>query len=410
MKYRKRLFEDKLRRLGAHFPVILLTGARQVGKSTLLEHLLPQAKRIVFDPIIDVANARKDPELFLDHLTFPVILDEIQYAPELLPVIKRRVDQNKTPGQYWLTGSQNLSLLANVAESLAGRAGILSLYPMTFSERYINASAWIIDYLQDPHAFLKSVTSFNRVWHNETLASVIWKGGYPGVIDVDNEILSDVLDSYWKTYIERDVRLIAEVSDLQEFSRFTQLAANLTAQEIQFTQLGREIGISHQTAQRWLNILKSTYQWSELQAYSGNTIKRVSGKAKGYFMDTAMSAYQMHISSPNALLSHPKLGALFETYVVNDIQRQLTMIQGKPALYHWRSHGGAEVDLIIEMDNVYHLIEIKCKTRPVKSDLRGIQAFRETYPDLNYAPSLLICATSEVMPLSNDCFAMPYDL
>ena len=121
-----------------------------------------------------------------------------------------------------------------------------------------------------------------------------------------------------------------------------------------------------------------------------------------------MSAYQMHISSSNALLSHSKLGALFETYIVNDIRRQLTIMQGKPALYHWCSHGGAEVGLIIEMDNVYHLIEIKCKTRPTKSDLRGIQAFRETYPDLNYAPSLLICATPEVMPLSRDCFALPF--
>lgn len=410
MKYRKRLLEDKLKRLSAHFPVMVLTGARQVGKSTLLEQMLPNARRIVFDPVIDVGNARQDPELFLDHLTLPVILDEIQYAPELLPVIKRRVDEKKAPGQYWLTGSQNLSLLHNVSESLAGRAGILSLFPMTLAERYANAGTWMVDYLQNPQMFLNSISATKFTLSKETLASVLWKGGYPGLIDVDNEIAGDVFDSYWKTYIERDVRLIAEVSDLHEFSRFAQLAANLTAQEIQFTQLGREIGISHQTAQRWLNILKSTYQWDELPAYSGNTLKRVSGKAKGYFMDTAMSAYQMHITSPEALLSHPKLGALFETYVVNDIRRQLTSMSGKPALYHWRSHGGAEVDLIIEINNVYHLIEIKCKTRPIKSDLRGIQAFRETYPDLHYAPALLICAVSEVMPLDHECFAVPYNL
>lgn len=385
MKYRKRLLEEKLKRLGDYFPVIILTGARQVGKSTLLKHLLPDAQHITFDPTIDVGNARKDPELFLDHLACPVILDEIQYAPELLSVIKRRVDENKQPGQYWLTGSQHLSVLKGVSESLAGRAAVLSLFPMTFSECYGNSDAWIIDYLKEPQVFLKKKVS---ILDHESLTSVLWRGGYPGVLDMDNDILSDALEFYWRTYIERDVRLISEVSDLQEFSRFVQLAANLTAQEIQFTQLGREIGISHQTARRWLNILKSTYQWEELPAYSGNTIKRLSGKNKGYFMDSGMVAHWMHVSTPNALLGHPNLGALFETYIVNDIQRQLTVMSGRPALYHWRSHGGAEVDLVIEMDNIYHLVEIKCKTRPSKSDLRGILAFKETYPDLHYAPSL----------------------
>lgn len=406
MNYKKRLLESKLLQLGAYFPVVVLTGARQVGKSTLLKHLMPKTRHITFDPVIDVGNARQDSELFLNQLHPPVILDEIQYSPELLTVIKRFVDENKQPGQYWLTGSQNLSVLKNVSESLAGRAALLSLYPMTISERYDDAYSWIVDFLKDPRLFLNKTNK--RLSPNISLTSILWKGGYPGLIELKDELQQDALDSYLRTYVERDIRLLSDVNDLQEFSRFVQLVANLTAQEIQFSHLGREVGISPQTAQRWLNILKSTYQWIEIPPYFGNTIKRISSKGKGYFVDTSMACHLMHISSPHALLGHPKLGALFETLIVNDILRQLPLLQGRPAIYHWRSHGGAELDLLLEMDNIYYPIEIKCKTRPSKIDLRGIKAFRETYPHLNYAPALLICAINEIQALGDDCYAVPF--
>jgi predicted AAA+ superfamily ATPase len=410
MKYKKRLLQDKLTRLGEHFPVVVLTGARQVGKSTLFKHLHPHARHIIFDPTIDIGNARQDPELFLDQITLPVILDEIQYCPELLPVIKRRVDEKKMPGQYWLTGSQNLSVLKNVSESLAGRAALQSLYPMTIAERYDHASSWFLRFQKNPYDFLMSPMKRVTSSQNINLFSMLWNGGYPGLLSMADDLHSDMLDSYLRTYIERDIRLLSDISDLQDFSRYVQLLANLTAQEIQFNQLGREIGISPQTAKRWLNILVNTYQWIELPAYSGNTIKRISLKSKGYYIDTGMAAHLMHISSPAALAGHPKLGALFETCIINDILRQLPLLPGKPAIYHWRSHAGAEVDMILELDNTFYLIEVKCKSRPSKADMRGIQAFRETYPTLNYAPSIIICAVNEVTPLSSDCFAIPFDL
>lgn len=408
MNYRKRLLENKLKRLSQHFPAIVLTGARQVGKSTLIKHLLPKARHVTFDPVIDIDNARRDPEFFLDHQKTPVILDEIQYAPELLSVIKRRVDENKSPGQYWLTGSQNLSLLKNVSESLAGRAALLSLYPMTLAERYGHATSWITDFIKAPEDFLNHHHA--TIVTNETLASIVWKGGYPGLISLAEDLYTDALDSYLHTYVERDVRLLSEVSDLQEFSRFVQLLANLTAQEIRFSTLGRDVGISPQTAQRWLNLLISTYQWIDIPAYAGNTIKRISTKSKGYFIDTALACHLMHVSTPTALLGHPRLGFLFETYVANDIMRQLPLLQGKPAIYHWRTHAGAEVDLILELDNVYYLIEIKCKKRPTLNDMSGIKSFRETYPHLKFAPALIICAIDQITPMGNNCFAVPFNL
>lgn len=410
MNYKKRLLEDKLTLLSQHFPIIVLTGARQVGKSTLFKHLHSEAQHIVFDPVIDIGNARQDPELFLNHLRLPVILDEIQYAPELLPAIKRRVDEKPGFGQYWLTGSQNLSVLKSVSESLAGRAAILSLYPMTLAEYYDSATSWLASFFADPQAFLKKQHSLLTQTNEQTLVSVVWKGGYPGLMTIDNSLQADALESYFRTYIERDVRLISEVSDLQLFARFVELLANLTAQEILFNHLGRELGISPQTAQRWVNLLKSTYQWLDIPPYAGNTIKRISGKSKGYFVDTGMCCYLMHISTANALLGHPKLGSLFETFIVNDILRQFPLLPGKPAVYHWRSHGGAEVDLVLELDNIFYLIEIKCKTQPNKNDIRGIQAFRATYPHLKYAPALVICAAKQVLPLGDDCFAVPFDI
>jgi predicted AAA+ superfamily ATPase len=408
MKYKTRLLEQKLLKLGNFFPVVVLTGARQVGKSTLLKQLLPFSdNQATFDPVFDIGNARKEPELFLDQFKTPVLLDEIQYAPELLNVIKRRVDHNKTPGQYWLTGSQNLSMLKNISESLAGRTAVLSLFPMSIGEIYDQPTDWITRYLDNPDLFVTSKIS--RIKKLGSVYDVIWRGGYPGLLDIENDLFHDGLESYIRTYVERDIRLLAEISDLQEFERFVQLCANLTAQEINFSQLGREIGISYKTAQKWLNILISTFQWTQIPAFYGNAIKRLSEKPKGYFIDTAIACFLMRLSSPSSLPGNPQLGALFETLVAQDLIKQINGSKLKPALYHYRTHSGAEVDLIFQLDNQYFPIEIKCKSQPTKADTRGIVAFRKANPSLKVAPGLIIAPTEQVHALGENCFAVPYD-
>lgn len=413
MNYKNRLLEKKLTKLGQNFPVVVLTGARQVGKTTLLKHLLEQQGKYdmyTFDPVIDIGNARQDPELFLQQISFPVLLDEVQYAPEILAVIKRLVDINNSPGQYWLTGSQNFSMLRNVSETLAGRAAVLSLLPMSLGEAYDSPSKWITDFIFATKDFLSSTGA--RIFENKTVSlfSILWQGLYPGFLEKDPEVLHTGFDSYVRTYLERDVRLLNEIGALHEFFRFLQLTANLTAQEINYAQLGREIGVTPQTARRWLNILVASYQWVEIPAFSGNTIKRLSGKSKGYFMDTGMAAYLMHITSPFALSGHPRLGALFETFIVQEILKQISAMSVQPALYHWRSYGGAEVDLLLEIDDKYFPIEIKCKTRINKNDMRGINAFREAYPKLNIQPGIIIAPVDRIYALGSDCFVFPYDL
>lgn len=411
--YRHRLLEKKLTEISQYFPVVLVTGARQVGKSTMLSHHFPNAEHITFDPVIDVFNAKQDPELFINHLKTPVILDEIQFAPEILSVIKRTVDQKKQAGQYFLTGSQNFSVMKHVSESLAGRIAILSLNPFTLSELVSNTNTWLHFFLKNPIEFLKNPKAnslFSNTDYPRSLIETIWRGFYPGLIDFPNSVLQDSLASYFKTYVERDVRLLSEINQLQEFSRFTALTANLTAQEINYSELGRDIQITPQTAKRWLDVLIASYQWTSIPAYSSNTIKRISQKPKGYITDTGMACYLMHIGSVDSLKAHPRLGALFETLVVQDILKQIPFVEGKPAIYHWRAHSGAEIDLLIEINNQFFPIEIKYKSNPSAQDARGIQAFKETYPTLNVAPGIILAPVKNIYPITPDCFAVPFDL
>ncbi len=415
MKYRHRLIESKITKLKEHFPVVVVTGARQVGKSTLLTHLFGEkATHIVFDPVTDELGARRDPEFFLQQHKTPLILDEIQYAPELLSVIKRKIDANRTPGQFLLTGSQNLSVIKTISESMAGRAALIDMDVMTVSERHglssPELSFWLDDILAAGKKGISSVAQLKpSVYaHPESqLFEMLWRGGYPGTLDLPDELLSDFFQSYVRTYVERDIRVLAEVSDQQTFSRFFSLAAALTAQEINYSHLGRELGITPQTASRWLNILKATYQWVEIPPYHGNLLKRLSNKGKGYLTDTGLACYLTRISSAATLASQPILGAIFETHVVMEIKRILAAVSAPVNLSHWRAHSGAEVDLVIERDGILWPVEIKCKARITSSDVRGIIAFREAYPEKS-GLGIIVASVEKPYFFSEDIIVLPY--
>lgn len=205
------------------------------------------------------------------------------------------------------------------------------------------------------------------------------------------------------------MRTLENIQELYEFDRFLGLISMLTAQEINMSQIGREIGIAPTTAKRWLNVLNYTYQWLEIPAYHGNTIKRLSGKSKGYLTDTGFACYKQRVSSPEALAISPQIGALFETWVVNHLHKQAHQMLVPPNFYHWRSSGGAEVDLILERDSCFYPIEIKCKTNPTKADGSGIKAFKATYPHLKVMIGLVIHAGSERYLLDRDIVALPWN-
>lgn len=407
LRYRSRHLENKLLQYAKHFKVILITGARQVGKSTLLQNVLPEIKSVVFDPVQDLYGARQDPDLFLENFPAPLILDEVQYVPELLPALKRKVDEQDSPAQYYLTGSQNLSMLRSVSESMAGRVGILNLEGLTLYEMFEQPEkTWLGSYLKSPGKFSLKCNLLTV----PPLVNILWRGSLPGILDMPDEIVPGYFRSYIQTYVERDIRLLENIRELSSFDRFLGLSAALCGQEINFSQLGREIGVTPATARRWLNLLENTFQWLELFSYHGNTIKRISGKPKGFWSDTGLACHLQRISSPEALAVSPLRGAMFETWVINSLHRQaLSLLPTPPNMYHWRTTGGAEVDLIFELDGRLFPIEVKCKSTLSGHDTRGLRAFRETYGKNMVMPGLIIYAGNECYRIDPFTTAVPWN-
>lgn len=409
--YIPRLVTQRLLGLARTFPAVVVTGARQVGKSTLLQATFgKEMPAVVFDPVVDVENARRDPELFLNNRPPPLILDEIQYAPELAAAIKRRIDKDRKPGQYLMTGSQQWGVLRTMAESLAGRAVFMDLEGFCLAEaaRSRHPRSWLARLLSGPAAFLKA--PHKRLRLRTTIYEQLWRGWLPEAQFLPLKAIPDFHRAYQRAYIERDVRLLANVSDWQLFGRFVRLLAALTGQEINHLELGRELGLAPNTAKRWTALLTATFQWFEVPAYHGSAIKRVSGKPKGYIADTGVACAAQALSSPEVLGGHPLWGPLFETAVAGEIRKQAAVLSPQPNLYHWRSHGGAEIDLLLEHDGIFFPLEVKAASQPSRYDTRGFLAFREAYPGLKVAPGLVIAPIERQLQLSESDYAVPWDV
>lgn len=402
--YHHRFVEDRLKELWRHFPAVAVLGARQVGKSTLVRQVFRnKVKSIVLDPVQDVGGARADPDLFLQNNQEPLFLDEVQYVASLLPSLKRRMDAVQRPGQYLLSGSQNLMVMRGLAESLAGRVAILELPPMGFAEiekRTAGGDA-LLTWLGggDPVVALREPPPWSRA---------IWRGGHPRLLGMPDSVVQSYLESYVRTHVERDIRTVAAVSDLQLFGRFFGLLAAHTACEVNPSELGRELGVDRKTAKAWLSVAEATFQWLEVPAFSRNPAKRVSGKRKGYMVDTGLVCFHQRIPDPGLLPSHPLHGRLAETWVVMEIFKRSQAWTSRPGLWHYRAHTGAKVDLILEWGGRLFPIEVKAKAHPTRSDARGIAAFRADHPDLNIGPGLIVCAVTELQRLSPDLVAIPW--
>lgn len=232
----------------------------------------------------------------------------------------------------------------------------------------------------------------------------------PGLIPFDDTALPDYFRAYVQTYVSRDVLTVQNIRDMQLFSRFLGLAAALTSQEINASQLGRDIGVSPQIARNWLDLLKTANQWWELPPYHGNTIKRISGKWKGHITDTGVGCWLQRLQSSESLLGSPLLGPLFESMVAAAIRQQTLLLPTEPVTWHWRTRAGAEVDLLMEYGGMFYPIEIKAKTNPSGHDARGIIAFRKTYPHLKIGTGLVLHAGKEVRWVSEGILAIPWNL
>jgi len=390
-----------------HFPVVVVQGARQVGKSTLVQNLgIEGMLTVTFDPVQDIGGAREDPDFFLQNTRFPVFLDEIQYAPELTASIKRLVDSRRENGLFILSGSQNLAVLRSISESMAGRAAILDLLPMCFSEleerrpeegiltRLIRDRDWT----PENHQTSKPRPLYER----------LWRGGMPGLLDIPDHLATTYFDSYQRTYVERDVRTASDISSLQLFGRFLGLLAALTGQEINHSQLGRELGIDRKTAVAWTDVATATFQWLQVPAYSSNAIKRIAGKPKGYFADTGFASALHRVTSPEVLGRNPLTGALFETHVFLEIMKLTAGWPVRPAIHHYRAYSGGEVDLVLEIDGVLYPVESKMTTKPSRAHCSGIDSLRHTFPRAEIGTALIVCAVEQPRRIRKDVIAIPW--
>jgi predicted AAA+ superfamily ATPase len=234
-------------------------------------------------------------------------------------------------------------------------------------------------------------------------------GGYPGLLEFPLNAAAEWQASYLRTYVERDVRVLRDLSQPHDFTRFVRLIAALGAQEINFSQLGRQVGITPRTSRAWLDVLAASFQLILLNAYSGNTLKRVSSRPKVHLMDSGLCCHLLGISSAAALSSHPNLGAIFESHVVAELLKQAGALSPAPRAWHWRASSGAEVDLLLERDGLVIPVEIKLASRPSKRDTSGLRALAKTYPRLALGPRLIVHGGSELFLVDEQTLAVPVD-
>lgn len=378
------------------FPVLILTGARQSGKTTLYQHLFPRFNYVSLDDPFEAERAEQSPQEFLASYPTPLIIDEVQYAPSIFRHIKLAVDQQNRQRlqqptetndeeagaspicQYLLTGSQNFELMQNVAESLAGRAGILSLPTLAADE----VQAALPDF---------SLTDF------------VLRGGYPILYSQTNLTPRIWFPSYIATYLERDVRNALNVQNLRDFNRFIRALAIRTAQVLSYSDLARDVGVAPNTIKSWISVLQASNLIYLLEPYYRNLGKRLVKSPKVYFTDTGLLLHLLGIDSWERLTQSPLAGAIWETYCFTQIYKTFRN-QGlsSPALWYWRTQDGHEVDFVIEKGGSLIALEAKLKEQPRQNDLRGFQQLEEYYGEDTVLTKGILCMTKGRIHWSND--------
>lgn len=416
-KYINRNIEKEILNLSKQFPVIMVTGPRQVGKTTLLNYianiLLIDVNFISLDNINARTLAIEDPELFLETYKAPLIIDEFQYAPNLLSYIKMKVDdarmneifnnEENISSMYYLTGSQSFLSMKNVTESLAGRVAIIDLYGLSTRELNGEDGKFFIPEIEK----LKKEKITSKNYTQKELYERIFKGSFPETYKNEDISLEKYFESYVKTYIERDIRDLINITDEIKFMKFIVSVAARTGQELNITEIANDAEISNPTANDWLSILVNTGLVVLLEPYSNNIIKRVVKRPKIYFMDTGLACYLTKYPNPEILECSAYSGHIFETYVISEIIKSYTNsgLNAKRYLYYYRDNNGHEVDLIIEYNNKLYPIEIKKSMHPNKDAIKNFYVLEDTKKEIGNGT--VLCMTEEIFPIDKNNYLVP---
>lgn len=397
-----RTLKNYISKVNDFFPVVLITGPRQVGKTSLLEECAKENRKYVSLDSSEKRNlAQNDPALFLQKYTPPVLIDEIQYAPQLFPYIKEIVDKEKQKGLFWITGSQQFSLMQNVSETLAGRVGIMHLQGFSQCEKFDN-------YQQLP--FLPEIKNIKDRKVNSVTASnifhTIWKGSYPALWLGSDDNWELFYNSYVQTYIQRDVRQILNITNELTFIKFMKAAAAQTGQLLDYASMARDVGVAETTIKSWISVLNTSGIIYLLQPYSNNLTKRALKTPKMYFIDTGLACYLTRWNNYEALEEGAYAGAIFETYIISEILKSYWHNGKEPFVYFYRDKEKREIDLIIDQNGKLYPIEIKKKSNPDKNDIRHFHIIEDTIKK-EIGEGCVICLAEDYLPIAQNVYSIP---
>lgn len=417
--YIKRTIEKTVKDMANSFPVVMITGPRQVGKTTLLNMLKKQYDEKINFITLDNLDARKlaieDPELFLRTYKTPLIIDEFQYAPQLLSYLKIAIDNKRMEsfedkqvnknGLFYLTGSQSFQSMSNVTESLAGRVGILNLYGLTKREIENKEEKIFIP----ERELLENKEKTNNLTVTELYERIL-KGSYPEIYNQEDINIRNYFETYITTYIERDIRQLINIQDELKFYKFISNIAVRTAQELNMADICNEIGISSVTGDNWLSILTNTGLVYLLQPYSNNNVARIVKKPKIYFMDTGLACYLAGYLDAITLEKSAFNGAIFETYVMTEIIKSYTNqgMNAKKYLYYYRDNNGKEIDLLIIYNNTIYPIEIKKSANPSSDAIKNFNVIEKF--GMQIGDGGVICMKEQLFPINQKNNYIPIEL